>query len=280
MKTKRKPTVAGQFYPSSPKEIKVLLDKITKNEYSGIKTELSQKQIIGAVLPHAGYVYSAYQAIHFFEILRLSEQSFDLAVIVNPNHTGRGKEIGIDPSDEWETPLGDIPIDKLFADETGLPFSKEAHEFEHSAEVILPMLKYFANFDFKILPVSLGNQNHLNAKAIARNIYQTAKSLDKKVLFLASSDFSHHIPAEEAAKADKKAIKHILKKDAAGLINTVKKQHISMCGYGPVASLIEFSNYVDFTSEAELLKYGHSGEVKPSETVVGYASILFYTDKE
>jgi AmmeMemoRadiSam system protein B len=278
MTTKRKPAVAGQFYPSEASEINGLLTKITQAEDSRINKNLAKKKIIGAVLPHAGYVYSAYQAVHFFEILRLSKQKFDTVVIVNPNHTGKGKEIGIDPSDIWETPLGDIPIDKEFAESCGLPFSKEAHEFEHSAEVMLPMFKHFTNFDLKILPLSLGNQNYLNAKAIARNIYNAGKVQNKKILFIASTDFSHHVTPEEAQKNDNTALKFVLNKDGAGLIKTVKKMGITMCGYGPTASLIEFSNYINIDSKAELLRYGHSGEVSPSEKVVGYASVLFYED--
>jgi MEMO1 family protein len=278
MTTKRKPAVAGQFYPAEASEISALLKKITQAEDEKINKSLAKKKIIGAVLPHAGYVYSAYQAVHFFEILRLSKQTFDTVVIVNPNHTGKGKEIGIDPSDIWETPLGDVPIDKEFAENCGLPFSKDAHEFEHSAEVMLPMFKHFTDFNLKILPVSLGNQNFLNAKAIARNIYNAGKLQNKKILFIASTDFSHHVPQADAEKNDKTALKQVLKKDAAGLIKTVKKMGITMCGYGPTASLIEFSNYINIKSKAELLRYGHSGEVSPSETVVGYASVLFYED--
>lgn len=279
MTTKRKPAVAGQFYPSDPNEIKSLLETVTKAEEKNIDHSFAQKKIIGAVLPHAGYMFSAYQAVHFFEILRLSKQTFDLVVIVNPNHTGRGKEIGIDPSDYWETPMGDIAIDKTFAENTGLPFSKEAHEFEHSAEVMLPMFKHFTDFKFKILPVSLGNQNHLNAKAVARNVFNTTKELNKKVLFIASTDFSHHVSPAKAERDDKQALEKILANDAAGLIKTVKKQGISMCGYGPTAALMEFANYINFQSKTQLLRYGNSGEVIPSDSVVAYASVLFYEER-
>ncbi|MEA2041378.1 MAG: AmmeMemoRadiSam system protein B [Bacteroidota bacterium] len=275
---KRKPVVAGSFYPSDPEEIKKLLKKITESELKTINTDLSEKSILGAVLPHAGYTYSAYQSVHFFEILRLSQQKFDTLVIINPNHTGRGKEIGLDLADKWETPFGDIEVDSDFAEATGLPRSQEAHQFEHAAEVILPMMTYFTDFDFKILPVSMGNQNYLNGKAIARNIYKSAEAQNKKIMFIASTDFSHHVTPQKAQRNDQRAIDAILKKDSRGLIETVKKYDISMCGYGPATALIEYSNYVNFKSKAKLLRYGHSGEVKKSDSVVGYASILFFED--
>ena len=65
----RKPAVSGKFYPSDKKDLRKLLDRILNSEKENIKTELSEKRIIGGVVPHAGYIYSAYQAVHFFEIL-------------------------------------------------------------------------------------------------------------------------------------------------------------------------------------------------------------------
>ncbi|MCD4665839.1 MAG: AmmeMemoRadiSam system protein B, partial [Bacteroidales bacterium] len=66
----RQPAVAGRFYPDSKAEIKQMLSEILEKENKFIDRELSRKQIIGAVVPHAGYMFSAYQAIHFFEILK------------------------------------------------------------------------------------------------------------------------------------------------------------------------------------------------------------------
>ena len=101
----RKPAVSGKFYPSKSEEIDKLLQNILKVETPYIKAELSKKRIIGAIVPHAGYIYSAYQAVHFFQILKESKQIFDTFIIVNPNHTGYGNEISVDDNDFWETPV-------------------------------------------------------------------------------------------------------------------------------------------------------------------------------
>ena len=49
-----------------------------------------------------------------------------------------------------------------------------------------------------------------------------------------------------------------------------------MCGYGPAACLSEFALTASESPKAELLKFGHSGEVHHSTEVVDYASILVY----
>ena len=66
------------------------------------------------------------------------------------------------------------------------------------------------------------------------------------------------------------AIDRILNLDGKGLYNIVMKQHISMCGYGPVIAMLEAVN----GSEATLLRYATSGDVQPMPEVVGYASIV------
>ncbi len=89
MKT-RQPAVAGRFYPGTKDELSIQLSQILRKEDEHIKRELARKKIIGAVVPHAGYMFSAYQAIHFFELIKATDVQFDTFIIVNPNHTGYG----------------------------------------------------------------------------------------------------------------------------------------------------------------------------------------------
>ena len=179
----RKPAVSGKFYPSKSKEIESLLLKITEIERPHIKTELSKHRIIGALVPHAGYIYSAYQAVHFFEILKNSKQVFDTFIIINPNHTGYGDKIAVDDNDLWESPFGKVEIDKELANNIQFSFNSDAHKYEHSGEVILPMLQYFLNYNFNILPITMSIQNIHNAQLIASRIYLASLKLHKRICF-------------------------------------------------------------------------------------------------
>jgi AmmeMemoRadiSam system protein B len=80
---------------------------------------------------------------------------------------------------------------------------------------------------------------------------------------------------EYAEKQDKLAISKILDMDSENLINTVNKENITMCGYGPVASLIDAAKKLG-SSNVDLLKYGTSCEVYESSSCVGYGAFALY----
>jgi AmmeMemoRadiSam system protein B len=119
----RKSAVAGRFYPASSKALSEEIESIRKKELSQINLKLTNYNIIGGVVPHAGYMFSAYQAVHFFELVKQSSQKFDTIVIVNPNHTGIGNEIAFDSNDLWETPLGQVALDREFGESLGIAIS-------------------------------------------------------------------------------------------------------------------------------------------------------------
>lgn len=274
----RQAAVAGKFYPATKEEIKIQLSQILRKEDPQIDKQLSKHKIIGAIVPHAGYMFSAFQAIHFFELLRISEQQFDTFVIINPNHTGYGAEISLDENDVWETPYGKIEIDKEFYDLLDFSESGQAHKFEHSGEVMLPLLQYSLNYSFKILPITLSNQNKGNAEFIAKELIKANAVLNRKLCIIASSDFSHFVDPKEGQRLDKFVINETLNLNSQGVYREVIDKNISVCGFGPIMTLIEYTKIVAKNPKAKILKIGHSGEVIPSEEVVDYVSMLFYQE--
>jgi len=275
MKT-RQAAVAGKFYPETRDKISLQLDQILQKEKTNIDLSLSNNQIIGAVVPHAGYMFSAYQALHFFEILKKSDQQFDTFFIINPNHTGYGPEIALDENDDWESPFGKVEIDKDFYDFLGFSESADAHKFEHSGEVMLPLLQYSLDYPFKIVPITLSNQNPANAQFIAQNIIKANHILKKKICIIASSDFSHFVDPTEGKKLDNFVIEEILSLNPTGVYQQVKDKNISVCGFGPIMTLIEYAKMISNEPQVKILKIGHSGEIIPSNEVVDYVSMLFY----
>ena len=116
-------------------------------------------------------------------------------------------------------------------------------------------------------------------EAVLFQDYETARELGsriakasegKRVIVIASSDFSHYVPPQEAKRKDTSVIEKILKLNAKGVETAVMSQDISMCGYGPVMAMLEAVKGED----AELLKYATSGDVTPMSEVVGYAGIV------
>jgi len=275
----RESAVAGRFYPGNPEEITSQLNQILAKESPLIDQSLAQNQIIGAVVPHAGYMFSAYQAIHFFEILKLSKQQFDTFIIINPNHTGYGKEISLDENDYWASPYGNIKIDKKFCDQLNFPVSADAHKFEHSGEVMLPLLQFSLKYSFNIVPITLSNQNKENAELVADAIIKANKILKRKICLIASSDFSHYVTPEVGVKMDGQVIEKILDLDPAGVYREVTNKDISICGFGPIMALMYYALKTDRSPKVKVLRKGNSGDIMPSEEVVDYVSILFHSQQ-
>lgn len=276
MRDIRKAHVAGRFYPARKDELEKLIDQIYQREKGNIRVGLADKKIIGGVVPHAGYIFSAPQAIHFFKIVSLAQQKFDTIVIVNPSHTGYGEDISLCGHTAWDTPFGPIEVDTEFAGQTGLKTSAIAHQQEHSGEVMLPLLKYFLNYDFKIVPITLKIQTPDKARQIAQAIHKAQKLSNKKTLVIASSDFSHFVSPEHGTTQDDHVIDEILKKNTDKIYQQVREHDVSCCGYGPIMSLVEFAKLSHPSPQIEILARGHSGQVMPSDEVVHYVSMLAY----
>jgi len=271
----RKSAVAGRFYPADKESLIKQIESIRKKELPGINLNLKNNQIIGGVVPHAGYMFSAYQAVHFFEIIKQTGKKFDTVVIVNPNHTGLGHEITFDSNDIWETPLGQVELDIEFGQSLGIDISDVEQKHEHSGEVMVPFLQYFLDYDYKIAPITLSNQTYKNAKFLAGRLFETSKILNRKILIIASSDFTHFLSPEQGKEKDAFVLKNIITLDSPAIEKVVHKKNISVCGYGPIMTLIEYSKLVTTNPKVDILRIGHSGEIIPSNEVVDYISILF-----
>ncbi len=261
----RQTTVAGQFYPHNPKSLKKELSRCFK------VLAISEKPILGAVVPHAGYVYSGEVAAHAYAQLPRA----DTYVLFGPNHTGYGSAVAMS-QDTWTTPLGvvetDREIGKLLAG-TIIDFDELAHHFEHSIEVQIPFLQHRFGSDFKILPVCMGLQDEETAIEVGEELARAVKASGKKVVFIASSDFTHYQPAAIASDNDQYLIEPILEMDIPEFYRRKEERNISACGFGPIAAMLAAT--MEFGArKASLLKYANSGDVTGDMSgVVGYAAI-------
>lgn len=271
----REAKVAGKFYPASENEIRHQLDHIKAKEEKSIAYELANHQIAGGVVPHAGHMFSGYEAVHFFEILSRAKIKPETIVIVNPNHTGIGAELAIDNHDKWKTPLGEISLDTELRDMLPFPGSSREQEFEHSAEVMVPFIQHFLGAAVSILPITMSVQNYNYASALAVAIKEAAEKIDREIILIASSDFSHFLTPEKGYELDQLVVDAILDQDPIAVEHVVRKHNISVCGFGPIMTLMEYAK-LKAAKEIKILKRGHSGEVIPSNEVVDYLSILFF----
>lgn len=289
----RHSTVAGQFYDANEIDLRQTIEKcFTDFRGPGVipKVKSTNKKIKGIIVPHAGYIFSGSTAAYSYKFL--AENGFaDSFVIIGPNHTGMGSGVSIMTEGEWMTPFGITQINELIAKKMRrdiIDMDENAHKYEHSIEVQLPFLQFLVgNKNFNFVPICMGIQDIITSQEVGNIIANVIKDSNENIVIIASTDFTHagfnynSMPPEGvrvdkyAEKQDKLALEKILKLDSKGLIETVEKNNITMCGYGPVASLITAAKNLG-AKETKLLKYSTSYEVQPGSSCVGYAAIAIY----
>jgi AmmeMemoRadiSam system protein B len=94
------------------------------------------------------------------------------------------------------------------------------------------------------------------------------------VLLIASSDMNHYESDEITRRKDSLAIERVVALDARGLFDTVRREGISMCGFGPAVSVLTAARLLGAT-QARLVRYATSGDVSGDRNeVVGYAGVI------
>ena len=273
----RRPYVAGSFYPSDSQRLRKALEDAFLHSYGPGKKPANgtrKRTIIGLIVPHAGYMFSGPGAAHAYYALS-EENPPETAIIVSPNHTGLGTAVSMMGKGSWDTPLGRLQIDENLANEiftsSGfIDFDESAHKYEHSIEVQLPFLQFLYGNDIKFIPITMGLQDLNSSKEVGEAIAKAV--LTKNIVIIASTDLTHQETQESATRKDKLVLKAVESLDEVVLQDTVQRNKISMCGYGPVSVTIIASKILGAT-KAEILSYHTSGDITDDRNaVVGYAS--------
>ena len=271
----RRPAVAGAFYAASPESLKKqIIDCFNHQLGPGrLPGTITSSGVLSIVCPHAGYVYSGPAAAHGY--LALSEQKPpETVVIIGPNHTGWGTPVSVMREGIWETPLGTVAIDSELADkiiECSPTARSDESAFirEHSVEVQLPFLQFIYP-DFKFVPICMGYQDLETSSELGKAIYEASQ--DKEIIVIASSDLTHQESKASANKKDQYVLDAIREMNEKKLQDSVKRHHITTCGYGPISATLVYSKLRKAT-EAEILSYYTSGDIiGDTSAVVGYAS--------
>ncbi len=273
----REARFAGSFYPSDPDELIKLIKELINHKF-GPKF-IKEEEFYGAIVPHAGYVYSGTTAAWVYS--RIKKANY---VIIGPNHYGLGSPFAILKEGLWKTPLGEILIDTKFASCLlkcrWIELDAIPHESEHSIEVQLPFLQFRFGNDFRFVPISVlhpfPSEEFFNqCIEVGKFIADCIKKASERWILLASSDFSHYIPHKKAKEADTKLIKFIEKMDERKFYENLVKLNASVCGFGPILIAISCCKELG-AKKGKLLCYKTSGDITGDKSsVVGYASIIF-----
>ncbi|EGC36765.1 hypothetical protein DICPUDRAFT_94236 [Dictyostelium purpureum] len=180
---------AGTWYFDNASRLEKQLSdwlKVAKRLNSNVKS---------VIAPHAGYTYSGRTASHAY--INLVPEKFKRVFILGPSHHVYMKTCGLTKLDTWETPIGNLKVDREISDtlyNTGdfVWNSKSVDEDEHSLEMQLPYIAKVAEnklSDLKIVPIMVGNLS-LNLEEKYGKILAPYFD-DPDNFFVISSDFCH-----------------------------------------------------------------------------------------
>ncbi|MEE8479051.1 MAG: AmmeMemoRadiSam system protein B [Candidatus Neomarinimicrobiota bacterium] len=248
------------------------------------------KELIGAIVPHAGWRYSGQTAARTLYCLSKRSKP-EVCVILGSDHSGVNKH-NILPIGVWDTPLGVIPIAEKVCETIiqTLPqltvVDINAHNREHSIEVIAPMVRYFFP-DIKLVPIIV--KSELSSLELGKKIAIIIQNLGISMIFLASSDLTHYgeiygfIPGGAGETGfqwmrsnDLRIIKFMESCNGQEVLTEAKKS-LSACGSGAVAALLEIV-LNQRKKQGFLVEYTTShGNVPAAEFTygVGYAGVVY-----
>ncbi|HZY94639.1 MAG TPA: AmmeMemoRadiSam system protein B [Candidatus Bathyarchaeia archaeon] len=283
---RRPPAQAGKFYPATERAVRTKIQESFLHPLGPgripPKGTTMNDRTVGLIVPHAGYDYSGPVAAHGYYALGLSGVNHS-AIILGPNHTGLGTGVSTMVEGEWSTPLGDVPVDtelaKRIIDESGLiDVDETAHKYEHSIEVQLPFLQFLYPAKFSFVPICMMLQDLQTSLEIGRAVAKAAKQ--HRAVVIASSDWTHYEPQEEAVMKDKEALQAAIQMDERKFQKVIEEKGVSACGYGPVTALIQAAKILGAT-KPRLLSHQTSGDITgDTGAVVGYAAATFEKTNE
>ena len=266
----RPAAVAGTFYPARAGALRAmvarLLDEAAQADAASPVDGRQVGNLVprGALVPHAGYIYSGRVAASAYRHLVGLRGRFRRVVLIGPAHFVPLLGVAVSTASGFATPLGDVPVDEegraAALDAPGVRADDAPHEPEHSLEVQLPFVLVTLG-EIPIVPLVVGRAGTAQVAGLLETLW-TPDSL-----LLASSDLSHYLDLAAARARDWLTVRAILDRDPNGIADN------DACGSYAVRPLLATAAARDMS--LTLVDVGTSADAGGDpRRVVGYASVL------
>ncbi len=274
----RKAYGSGRWFPGGRRELVSAIEGYMDQA----KVEPVSGRIVGAIAPHAGYVYSGPVAGYTFRALKdnaRDDKAPETVVILGFSHRGGFPGVALMDGDAIETPVGATTLDReagdvLAAASDRIRYDYRPHKGEHSAENEIPFAQV-ALPDAKLVVGIIGDHEPATREALAAALQRL--SARKRIVVVASTDLLHDASHEKVTKTDEKTLARIAALDEDGLEAAWSFAEQVCCGIGPVLTTMRFAK-LQATGPGTILRYRNSGDDHPESRgswVVGYGAAVF-----
>ena len=261
---------------------KAILSKMI-NEYIGAAQVSPIKgRIIGAISPHAGYIYSGPIAGYVFRAIKeqaAKGEAPDTVVILGLSHQGGRCGVALMDGDAVRSPLGETALDKdaaalLTSNRPSVCLDYAPHNGEHSAENQIPFVQ-------SVLPSArlvvglIGDHDPKTFNELIDGLIELAKV--KKILVIASSDMLHDPDYTLVTRTDQASLKNVAALQTQELLKHWSYENQIFCGMSALAVTMRFVEKQG-CREGIVLRYRNTGDDHPDSRgnwVVGYGAVVF-----
>ena len=279
----RKAAFAGSWYPATRAECERQIRDFVDDEPAFDP----EKNFVAGIVPHAGWYYSGSIACNVIGALQAGP-AVDVIVIYGM-HLHPGSPRHIMTAGNWETPLGEIEIEREISGRLAERFSFEietARRFsrDNTIELQLPFVKYFFP-DAGIIPI--GVPPAAASLEVGQVLVDIAAELGLAIKVIGSTDLTHYgfnygftshgtgVAALDWVKGenDRRIIEAMLAMEPQTVIDEAEASHNACCA-GAAATAIASAQQLG-AERAEKMAYATSYDKSPGDSFVGYVGILF-----
>ncbi len=284
----RKPVFAGSWYPAGASECENQIHEFLNEDRFKVQPDTGH---VGGIVPHAGWIFSGSLACNVISALKATDDGrAPDTIVVFGMHLPANTPGYIMTEGAWETPFGQLVVDREIAGRLAEQFSftvETPTRFtpDNTIELQLPFIKYFFP-DSQLVPI--GPPATAIATDIGRTAAEIAKSLDKTVRIVGSTDLTHYgpnfgfMPAGKGREAyawvkdknDRQVIDAMLAMAPETVIKEAHSNHNACCP-GAAAAAIASAQALG-ARNSRFVGYSSSYEYNPGDTFVGYGGILFF----
>ncbi|MBF0446903.1 MAG: AmmeMemoRadiSam system protein B [Magnetococcales bacterium] len=242
----RSPVLAGIWYPSDPTQLSRLVDSLL----AAIKPDRLPVPVRALMVPHAGYALGG--SIIAEAIRHIQGYAYRRVVVIGPAHGQSFKGMSLPVVDQFETPLGSVPLDTRMIRQLGqdslFQGDPSAHEREPSIEILLPFLQQALGIGWNLVPVLLGG---MGKRDFIRAAELIRPWLDSEDLLIISGDLTHYGPthgyvpfpvdehlATRIQQLDQGVVDAILTWDPEGLAHYAAKTKITASLLAPAILML------------------------------------------
>ena len=274
---------AGKWFPGNRQE----LETVVAGHINGAGVPPARGRIVGAISPHAGYLYSGAVAGHVYRAIRDNAATLgapQTVVVLGFSHRGAFRGVALMDGSAFVTPMGAMPLDAeaaafLAATDPRIAPDYRPHQGEHSLENQVPFVQA-ALPETALVMAMVGGPDAAIMDALATALTRLGER--KRLLVIASSDMLHDPDYDKVRRTDQATLRRVSAMDDMGLLRSWDYTQQVFCGIGPVVTAMRFARQQGVTG-GTVLQYRNSGDDYPEsrgQWVVGYGAVAFAVPAE